>query len=214
MRRLFSAPAPVLFAALALLGGCAAPPPPLLDISGYACTPTPDLVSAMPLPLGDPRDPKVVVLKIDEHARCLEAGDGRSLYGAFQLPDSPQPYMVSVRSVPIGDGIFVPRLLLLDGLGALKREVPRDAFVFRADTLTALIRNHPDERYLVVASVPRAVGETTSRITERTRTSTACSSGGCFIIATGGDTARTMVYAHGGTIGVYAAVIPTGDQQR
>jgi hypothetical protein len=58
------------------------------------------------------------------------------------------------------------------------------------------------------------VRQQTSRITERTNTSVGCSGGARIVIATGGDTQRTMTYAHGGTIGVCAAIIPTTDQLR
>lgn len=63
-----------------------------------------------------------------------------------------------------------------------------------------------------MSSAPQAVGQQTSRITQRTNTSVGCSTGGCFVIAAGGDTQSTMTYAHGGTIGVYAAVVPPSDQ--
>jgi hypothetical protein len=187
-------PSALIVAGLLCLVGCA-PPPPLLDISGHACTPAPELVGAASLALGDPLRPDVVKLTIDENSRCLQTADGKSLYGAFQLPDRPQPFMIAVRSAPAGDSLFVPRLLLSDGLGNRQREVPSDGFVFRGDVVKVLIRSHPNERFLVVASAPQAVGQTTSRITERTNTSVGCSGGGCFVIATGGDTQRTMIYA-------------------
>ncbi len=197
-----------LAALLALLAGCAAPPPPLLDISKHVCTPAPELISATPVPLGDPRRPDVVKLQIDDTAHCLETPEGKSLYGAFRLPDSPTPYMIAVRSTPVGQGLFVPRLLLLDGTGAVRREIGRDSLEFRGPTLTALIRSHPDERYLVVASTPKAVGETESRIVERTQAATAAANGAYFTIYGGTDTAQTFVYDHGGLITVYAATIP------
>lgn len=196
-------------AALALLAGCAPPPPPLLDISTHACSNVPDLVDALPLPLSDALHPNTVELRIDDSARCLQTAQGKSLYGAFRLPDSTAPMMVAVRSVPVGEGLFVPHLLLLDGTGASQREIGQDSLQFRGNTLTALIRVHPDERYLVVASTPKTVGQNTSRITETTATSTSYSSNGAyFSIHTGNDVARDFVYAQGGRIIVYAATVP------
>jgi hypothetical protein len=92
-------PSALIVAGLLCLVGCA-PPPPLLDISGHACTPAPELVGAASLALGDPLRPDVVKLTIDENSRCLQTADGKSLYGAFQLPDRPQPFMIAVRSAP------------------------------------------------------------------------------------------------------------------
>jgi hypothetical protein len=66
--------------------------------------------------------------------------------------------MISVRCAPVGNGLFVSRLLLFDGLGDRLREVPSDGFVFRGDVLSVLIRSYRNERFLVVASAPQAVG--------------------------------------------------------
>jgi hypothetical protein len=196
-------------AALSLLAGCAAPPPPpLLDISRHPCSAIADLINAAPLPLGDALHPKLVEMRIDDSARCLETAEGKSLYGAFRLPDSTVPIMVAVRSIPVGEGLFVPRLLLLDGTGALKREIGQDSLEFRGNTLTALIRIHPDELYLVVASTPKTVGQGTSRITEGVNASTYSANGGYFTVYSGTDSARSFVYAQGGRIIVYAATVP------
>jgi hypothetical protein len=166
----------------------------------------PDFIGARPVVLDDPLHPHPLVVTIDEHAPCVDTSVGKSAYVSFQLPDSAEPYMIAVRSAPLGAGLFVPRLLLFDGAGQLKREVPRDSFVFRGDTLTLLMRSRPDERYLVVASMPQAVGQTTTRISEYVEQH--CNNG-CFV---GKDVERTIVYAHGGIIGLYAAAIPADSQ--
>lgn len=197
-----------LLAALALLGACAAPPPPLLDISTRVCPAAPDLIGARAVALDDPLHPHPLVVRVDEHAACVDTTVGKSAYVSFQLPDSAQPYMIAVRSAPLGAGLFVPRLMLFDGAGQLKREVPRDSFVFRGDTLTLLMRSRGDERYLVVASTPQAVGQTTTRISEYAWQN--CNNTSC--AAAGRDVERTIVYAHGGVIGVYAAAIPADSQ--
>lgn len=196
-----------LLAPLAL-AGCAAPPP-LLDLSGRACAASPDLISAAPVALSDPRHPDTVKLRIDATAPCLETPQGKSLYGAFRLPDSTVPFMIAVRSVPLGEGLFVPRLLLLDGTGAVAREIGRDELEFRGDTLTALIRSHPGERYLVVASTPQSIGQSETRISERTVTTQSSGGGITFAVHTGVDAAHTYVDAHDGVIIVFAATIPS-----
>ncbi len=203
-----------LLVALAMPGGCAAAAPPLLDISAHSCASAPDLVAARPVALGDPQHPGEVVPTIDEHAPCVDGAAGKSLYASFQLPESSQPYIISVRSTPLGAGIFAPRLMLFDGQGSLKREVPRDAFVYRGDALSVLIRSRPDERFLVVASTPQTVGQSTACISEHAQTSTNCSTFASITVASGSDTERKLAYAHGGIIRVHAAVIPPSDQLR
>lgn len=173
-----------LAAALALLAACAAAPPPILDLSGHVCTPSPELITAPPVPLSNPGHPSPVELRIDETAHCLDTAQGKSLYAAFTLT------------------------------GALAREVDSGVLQFRGDSLTALIRAHPGERYLVVASTPQTVGQTNSRIVERTSETTSSSNGVSVTIHTGTDEARTFVYAHGGKITVYAAAIPGAEPQR
>jgi hypothetical protein len=189
--------------------GCAAPPPPpLVDIASHACADKPDLISAKPVPLGDPLRPSVVKVRVDNTAPCLKTAQGDSLYAAFRLPDSLTPYMIVVRSTPLGEGLLVPRLMLLDGTGTVTRELGQDSLQFRADTLTALTRSHPGELYLVVAATPRTVGETKSRITETTLATTYSSGGGFFTIHSGSDATRTYVFAQDGLISVYAAHLP------
>ena len=114
-----------LLVALAMLGGCAAAAPPLLDISAHSCASAPDLVAARPVALGDPLHPGEVVLTIDQHAPCVDGAAGKSLYASFQWPESPQPYVLSVRSTPLGAGSFAPRLMLCDGQGAETRGAAR-----------------------------------------------------------------------------------------
>ncbi len=198
----------MLLATLALAAGCAAAPPPLLDISNHACATSPDLISAAPLTLSDPRSPDTVKTRIDDTAPCLQTAQGKSLYAAFRLPDSASPFMIGVRSAPIGQGLLVPRLLLLDGTGAVKRAIGQDSLEFRADTLTALIRSHPDERYLVVASTPQAVGRSEERIVESTTATTVVSGRYAATAYSGLDATHRYVYAHGGLITVFAATIP------
>jgi hypothetical protein len=153
--------------------------------------------------------PDTVHLRIDDTAPCLATQQGKSLYGAFRLPDSTASFMIAVRSLPVGQGLFVPRLLLYDGTGALTREIGRDELEFRGETLTVLIRSHPGERYLVVASTPQSIGQAETRISESTRTSTSSGGGVSFAVHTGVDAAHTYVYAHDGLIWVYAATIPS-----
>lgn len=199
----------VLPAAFGLLSACAAPPPPLLDISTHACAPQPDLVSALPVKLSDPIRPDMVNLRIDDTARCLQTTQGPSLYGAFALPADAMPMMLAVRSVPVGEGLFVPHLLLLDGTGAVQREVEQSALQFRGETLTAFIRLHPGERYLVVGSTPQTVGQTDSRVVERTVATSSSGGGVHFTYHSGYDETRDYVYAHGGKIFVWVSPVPT-----
>jgi len=198
-----------LLAALGLVSACAAPPPPLLDISSHVCAPQPDLISALPVKVSDPLRPDMVDLRIDDTARCLQTTQGPSLYGAFALPGDAVPMMLAVRSIPVGEGLFVPHLLLLDGTGAVQREVEQSALQFRGETLTAFIRLHPGERYLVVASTPQSVGQANSHIIETTSQVQSTSQLGTFTVHTGTDVLRNYVYAHGGKIYVWVSPVPT-----
>jgi len=200
-----------LLAALAALSGCAVPPPPpLLDISSHACAPQPDLISALPVKLSDAIRPDMVDLRIDDTAPCLQTTQGPSLYGAFALPADAVPMMLGVRSVAVGEGLFVPHLLLLDGTGAVQREVDQSSLHYRGDVLTAFVRLHPGERYLVVGSTPQAVGLMESHIVERTfASSTVTSTGAMVTYHSGTDQVRNYVYAHGGRIFVWASPVPT-----
>jgi len=196
--------------ALAMLtacGGGSPPPPPLLSLDGRSCAPEPDLARALPLTLV-PVKPTTVAL--DTSTACWEpAGGSKSAYVAFQLPEAPQDYLVTVQSVPVGLTLFSPRLLVLDADGKPLREVPRDSFQFHGALLSTSIRAHQGERYLVVASDAQSIGKSESRIASSTSVSTSCLKGGCINIYAGHEASSTQVYAYSGSITVTAQPLPS-----
>jgi hypothetical protein len=195
---------------LAMLAACAGgspTAPPLLSLDGRSCAPEPDLARALPLQLV-PVKPTTVAL--DTSTACWEPPAGsKSTYAAFQLPEAPQEYLVTVQSVPLGLTLFSPRLLVLDSAGKPLREVPRDGFQFHGTLLSTSIRAHHGERYLIVASDAQSIGKSESRIASSTSVSTTCLTGGCINIYAGHETSSTQVYAYSGSINVTAVPLPT-----
>ena len=200
---------PMALLALAVLSGCAAPPavPPVLSLDGRPCATGPELITAHPVPLDGGKETKVAVTT---DIACMQAADGtRSSYVAFSLPTSPGRYLVTVKSVPMGQTLFTPRILLLDGLGKPVREVSHDVFMFHGDILYAGIQATPDERYLVVASDSSSIGQQVSQLAGSTQTNTyPVPGGGIFFMTTGSEATKMLTLAHNGSLIVSAGPLP------
>ena len=191
----------------ALAAGCAKPPPPTLSLAGRTCVDRPDLVSAKTVPLADDKPVKVA---LDDKTPCLEIpGAGKAAYVAFGLPQTGDEYMLSITSVPIGEGRFSPKLVLTDGDGKTVRDIPPDMFMAHGTALRAGLRPHPGERYLIVSSDPQTIGQSKTQIMDSTQVSTATlATGGYIQIHTGSENSVTMTNAYNGTIIVAAQPIP------
>ncbi|MET1028003.1 MAG: hypothetical protein ABWY00_12610 [Dongiaceae bacterium] len=198
--------------AAALLSACSSVPPssPTTNLENRQCNPSLDLAGASGLSLDGPTKVKVT---LDAHAPCLQiTGGARSLYTAIKLPPEGTPYLISVTSRPLGQGLFSPHLLLLDSQGKQLREIQREAFLFHGTALRVGIRAHPDEAYLVIASDPQSVGGQVSQISENTQmTYVPVGVGGFVQYHTGIDTTSTYTYAHNGLVEVAVEPVPDGN---
>lgn len=204
--------AAALSLALAGTGGCAtkgpvSQPPVLALPAESACTAAPDLGRALPLVFDADKDTPLDV-QIGPGSACLERSPGeKSLYGVVSLPTAGEQLIVSVASEPLGQSIFAPQLLLLDGTGKLLREVSRDDFAFRGGALTALIRAHENERYLVILSDPKMVGQNVSRIAGAVNVQTVSTGVVMFNMYSGSESTSSLTYSHGGTVKVAARAL-------
>jgi hypothetical protein len=174
-------------------------------LDGRQCTPLPDLATAHPVLVND----KDLSITLDDKTGCLDVHAERKLaYVAFALPVLEQPYFLSVTSIPIGEGLFFPKLTLLDGAGKVLREIPPDVFLPHGAALHAGLRPHPEERYLIVSSDPTTIGQTNSQLTEGIRVS-GFMAGGIYVqVQTGLEGKSTLTHAYNGTVTVKATVVP------
>jgi hypothetical protein len=97
--------------------------------------------------------------------------------------------------------------MLLDPAGQVTREVTLETFLFRGLSLTANLRSHPGERYLIVASEPGAVGRQDARIVSTAR---ATSSSG-IVVTYGNDVNDRYTYAYNGSVTVAIRPLPTAN---
>jgi hypothetical protein len=202
--------ATAILAAL-FLAGCQEPgPPPVTSIADRSCAAAPDLSSAKPVELDAKKSVKVT---LDGAAPCWESTEGnKSVYAVFKFPEAAVPYMVAVYSEPLGQGLFTPRVITLDAAGVTQREIGRDSFRFNGNFLHVSLRVHDGERYLLVASDPKSVGQQVNQISESTNTYTGTSAGGGVIVTfqvhTGSDTERSYTFSLNGKVEVSAQPIP------
>src|ERR1700761_5761452 len=154
-----------VLAATLLAAGCATPAPPTVSLAGRACESEINVLTGRAIPLALSERSTVT---LDDKAACAETKDGgRSVFAAFVLPPVPGPTLVSVTSDPIGEGLFSPHVLMLDGGGNILREIPRDSFNFHGASLKVGIRVHAGERYVLVLSDPQTVGGGLTQVQER-----------------------------------------------
>lgn len=196
----------------ALLAACAGNKPidPVVDLSSRQCANQPDLSNPQALSM---QDRASLTQVIDNSAPCVLLADGsKSLYRVFSLPDTTTPGMVSVTSTPVGQGLFTPRVVLLDAAGTVLRELPRDMFMFHGSALYAAARLHAGDHFLLVASDPQTAGQTVSQIVGSTQanTATAATVSGTvsFTIHTGREATNLYTYAHSGSVTVAVKPIP------
>lgn len=191
---------------LALAGCAVPPPPPVVSLDGRACTPAPDFTAAHLLELGA----RPTTVSFDQNTPCWQSSEGkRSAYALFTLPDSTEPYLLSVTSAPIGEALIAPHLYLLDGFGNRLRDASRDSFVFHGSSLALNLRAYPNERYLLVASEPDTLGAGGSQLRDGVVvTNISTGYGGFVSVHTGFEQNQSYTYAVNGTIVVSAGPIP------
>ncbi len=189
----------------AVLAACATPaPPPTTSIADRQCVASPALAAATALSLPSNR----VRVTLDGTAPCVEANGSRSVYTVFRLPEAEAEYLLSLTSAPLGQGLFYPRVTVLDANGGMLREIPRETFVFRGNTLSLGLRMRPAEEYLLVMSDPETTGESISRIEDSTSMMAVPVGVGAMMIHQGASTTANYTYAYNGVITVSTSEAP------
>jgi hypothetical protein len=122
------------------------------------------------------------------------------------LPAGASQYLIRIESEMSCDRIFAPRAEFFDAAGNIKRTVAYGDFTFRGNVLSAILRGHSDETYLVVASDPQIAGQSVSRISED-RLSATCS--GALALYTGSENTTHQTFSHEGKVTVSVEALPT-----
>jgi hypothetical protein len=170
----------------------------MLDLGSRSCTAAPNLQGAAELAyVPDKARPQTV--KLDETSPCYTGEDGKPhVYAIFALPAAEQPFIISVASTPQGEALFPPHIQLLNEAGALARDIPDSLFLFRGFDMSAELRSHPAEHFLLVRSNSDLVGKKLSRISANvTMTST-----GYANIYSGADVTTNLTFSYSGQLTV------------
>ena len=192
---------------------------PLITLGDRSCVTAPDLsLAAQLVYAGREQNWDIIV---DGTAHCVQTGAGPVLYRAFRLPETSEPYILTLASVPTGGSVLLPHLMMLDAHGAVKRELTRDDFMFRGTgvkftifdrspdfTLSTRIRSHSDETYLVVESDAGAVGKAVTQTTENVNSFAAPVGTGVMVIHTGTDNTAQFTYTHTGKLQLKLEPVP------
>jgi hypothetical protein len=103
--------------------------------------------------------------------------------------------------------------LLLASDGQTKRSTTHSDFTFRGEQLSALLRSHQDEAYLVVTSDNDVLGKNISRISETVTASVMTTGMATFVMYTGSDTTRYMTLSPSGRVEVTITPFPATDKK-
>jgi hypothetical protein len=175
-------------------------------LEGRQCSDAPDFTTTKILSL---TDGKPIIVTLDGNTPCLIANGGQKItYVSFELPRSEEEYILSVDSSPIGEGLFSPKLTLLDADKKTLREVSADAFMAHGAALHAGLRPHVGERYLLVSSDPNTIGQTNSHIASGITTTTVTTGIYTSTVRNGYETTSVVTHAYNGTVRVFAQPMP------
>lgn len=211
MRLALRARSLVALSLAACLAGCAtqnAGPPPLLELSSLHCGQAPGLAGVPKLVYDPKQDENTTTAVITAASSCFKDAVGSSLYAAYELPSMPLPYIVRVDSEPEGETLMALRVLLYGSDGLLKRQFARKQIFFRGNALSVIFRSHADERYIVVASDPAAVGQKLSRVQDATRSTVVAAYPVMFNMYTGAEATMKNILSENGRVTISLQPIP------
>lgn len=179
------------------------PPPPLLSVAATNCPPLPDMAKAKALSGPDGHaSAKAVNTFFDANSPCIAPNGGaKRVYAVFALPQITGDSTIRIAAPMFGEAMFAPSASLLSADGQTLRTLARSQFTFRGGALTALVRAHSDERYLLVTSDPDIAGTSLTRIQERVRADVyPVGAGGYFTIHTGSDIPQGLAFTVNGPV--------------
>lgn len=203
-----------LMAGLGLLAGCAShgppPPPPMTALGSVSCVPALNLQGTVVVPVVPDKE---LPISFGAGSNCMLLSDGQpTLYSVVRLPELPEPYLITIRSTPIGEGLIIPRLLLMGDNNLVLRTVEGESFTFHGASMMTKLRSHPGEFYLVVAVDTRYVGQAVSQIAESFVASTSTSVVGKAVISTyqtsGASNTLNYVFSYNGNVVVSVEMMP------
>ena len=207
-----------LLPGLCLLAACAAPPPPppppppVVAIDPATCATALSLVGYPVVPVVMAKESGVT---FDDSSSCMRFADGQpTFYSIFRLPDSPEPYLITIRSVPLGQGMIIPRLMLMAENSTVLRTVEGESFTFHGASMMTKLRSHSGEAYLVVAVDNRYVGQQVAQVMESfmVSSSTGFSRYGAFTTTSANGDSHTAeyIFSFNGRILVSTEPVPKG----
>jgi len=205
-----------------VLAGCVHPPPPrsfppLLSVDAARCEQSIHFEDATPVILGQVETNQNEIL-FDENTPCVLRQDGSAAYyRVFRLPANDQPYLLTVRTRPVGPSYLVITAQFAAGDGKIVQTIGADGFTFRGTSLSALSRSRPGQDYLIVQTDGERVGRPFDQIAESrigTTTTTTTTNGKYTYTNTyngyiGSSNNYNFVFSHNGSLHVTAMLIPS-----
>jgi len=182
----------------------ALPGPPALQVSGANCGDTASLATPISLTPEKPAKSHIVSAKADSVTPCLrEDGVPARKYVVFALPDSYETKLITAGARPEIGRIFAPDVSILDADGKVTRTFAWQDFLLRGDIFSVQFKPRKEERYLLVRSEPKMVGQSFDRIEIGVTTTSTYAAGTSITWNTGHDAAVKRTFSHEGEVVVW-----------
>ena len=191
-----------------ILAGCAAaPPPPVTALNSRQCAAHATDMAPRVLPFGAEN---AVTVEIDGNFPCRLDQNGKPFVEiVFQLPEDKDPYLLRVMSLPRGETMFSPRMMLTDSARRVTKDVGPDNFQIHGPSLSTIVRAQPTDRFLVIRSNDASVGNQQTHISEQTSMSVMPAGNGFFIMTSGAEGHEIYTLAYNGRLRASAEPLPT-----
>ena len=135
-----------------------------------------------------------------------------SNYVVYELPASPENHTLTVGGLKEGLRSFAPKVVILDGAGAIMRSFDKDRLTNFGNTFSVQFRPPIQSRFVLVQSDPDLVGTVmssfeTNVISSTNYTFNPSGYGGAYTSQSGQEGARTRSFSHEGDVVVYIQAV-------
>lgn len=138
----------------------------------------------------------------DDKARLFKAG--KSFYFPVELPSYEGAFEIQIKSTPVSNKIFIPRIILLNEKHEIVKHISSSRFIFMNGTASHKFFVNKDlhYRYMILYTSPKDLGKTGKKIQDTSYATPIHTGGFVFYYTHGSEKTSTITSAEGGKLAV------------